>query len=210
MEKIFEKILASKKYKNFNEDFVKRVIEINVSKEDSLKSTKRMLHELSYMYNNLDRINELSLIWEFVCKNINDGKNIKRVLDLGCGKDYMFFKQDKSIEYSGVDIFKNEEVICDDILDPKKNWIDKKYDVVLMLNLIPVLEKIEKNSGTRILNEMLGISKYVVISFPMMSLSGKNYIGHYWKKYIHDNFPNGLIKDLGKEIVIIVKGNAKQ
>lgn len=201
-----ESVYNSKKYKKLDKDFIKTIFEINKNKSDSIKATKQMLHEISGMYFNLDRNEELGNIWRFVCENISDIK-IKKVLDLGCGYSYLFFKQDKALDYIGVDVINDNNILTDNILSPRKDWKNKNYDVTLMLNVIPVIERIEKGSGKRLIEEMKKHTKYLVIGFPNRSISGRKSIGAYWRNYVNSEIGKVLYEYTGMDHAIIIKGD---
>ncbi len=177
-----EEVIKNKKYKNFPKDFVEKILRKNMNKQDPVKETRKQLREVFLMYGNLDRKEDVKKIWEFV---LESRIKIKKVLDLGCGRDYEFFSG-LDLEYTGVDIIGDDKVIIDDILEPKKEWQNENYDVILLLNVIPVLEKLEKGSGEKLLERMRGKTKYFVLSFPFYSLSNRKYIGHFWKNYIQE------------------------
>jgi len=202
INQIVEKILHSKNYKNYQKSFIKKIVLKNINKQDVLKSSKLTLHEISGMFGSLQRKQDVDKIWKFAIKDI--GKH-KKILDLACGHDYEVFRNIKNINYTGVDVIKDENIIQDDILNPVKSWDNEDYDVVLMLNVIPVIERLEKDSGVRLINKWKEKSKYVVLSFPLYSLSSKKNIGSFWKEYIK----NILKKEydvVGDSIVVIIKG----
>ncbi|MEM3074918.1 MAG: hypothetical protein QW727_03185 [Candidatus Pacearchaeota archaeon] len=205
LNQFVEKILNSKKYRNYQKNFVKKIVLKNLNRQDCLKSSKQMIHEVSLMFKGLNRVKDIEMIWKFFIKKTNQKKDKLNVLDLGAGKDWEFFKFIVNVDYTGVDISLEKNIIQDDILSSKKPWTKKDYDVVLMLNLIPVLEKIEKNSGIKLVEHWLEKSKYVVLSFPLYSIGRKKYIGNFWKSYIEQK----IKKDydiVGSEIVVILNG----
>jgi len=199
---IVEKVLHSKNYKNYPKSFVKKIVLKNLNKQDPLKSSKLQLHEISAMFRNLNREKDVALIWNFVNSDVG---SFESVLDLGCGKDYESFKN-LDIKYTGIDIDKFEGTIQDDVLNPSKDWKDKNYDLVLILNVVPVIERIEKNAGKKLIESWKGKSKFLVVSFPLYSLGNKKYIGAFWKNYVKSNFPDDLIEVVGRELVLILRG----
>jgi len=194
--------------KIFPEDFVGKILEKNINKLDPVKETRKQLREIFLMYKNLNRKEELKEIWEFVKEEVE--VKGKKILDLGCGKDYEFFKNEQ-VDYTGVDVVIDENIITDDILNPKEDWKDKEYDVILMFNVIPVIEKLEKGSGERLLERLKERTKFIVLSFPFFSLSGRKYIGHFWKKYINELKKKWKVvgESEDREAIIILKGESK-
>ena len=199
---LVERILHSKKYKNYPKSFVKQIVLKNLNKQDPLKASKLQLHEVSAMFRNLKRDKDLELIWKYTTKEIGKPNN---VLDLGCGNDRDFFKN-LNLSYKGVDIDFHEGTIQDDVLNPKGDWNNKNYDLVLMLNLVPVLERLEDGSGKKLISHWSGKSKWVIVSFPLYSLGNKKYIGAFWKNYVKENFPEELIEVVGGQLLLIVRG----
>tara|TARA_Y100000310_G_C20676853_1_gene813581 strand:+ start:620 stop:1240 length:621 start_codon:yes stop_codon:yes gene_type:complete len=199
---IVERILHSKKYRNYPKSFVKRIVLANLSKGDPLKASKLQLHEMSAMFRSLKRGKDVERIWHYVESEVG---SFESVLDLGCGRDYEFFKN-VDVDYIGVDIDIFDNVIQDDILEPKKDWKNKNYGLVLMLNVIPVLERLEKGSGKRLINYWKGKSRFVVVSFPLYSLGGRNYIGNFWKSYVKENFPEDIIEVIQGDLILVVGG----
>lgn len=199
---IVERILHSKKYKNYPKSFVKRIVVNNLNKQDPVKASKLKLHEVSAMFRGLAREKDVERVWSYIDNEVG---TFKSVLDLGCGNDYEFFKG-VEVDYTGVDIDVREGVIQDDILSPKKDWKDKDYDLVLMLNVIPVVERLSRGAGEELIESWKKKCKFLVVSFPLYSLGGRKYIGAFWKEYVKTTFPEEVIEVIGEDLVLVVKG----
>jgi hypothetical protein len=211
-DEIYEEVVKSKKYKVFPKEFVEKIIQSNINKKDPVKETRKNLREITLMYRGVRKEKEAEQIWSFLKENIEQ-KTIS-VLDLGCGEFPKFLdvakKRFEIKRYLAVDVVKwadlpsEVQFETDNILDPKGNWTKGKYDLTLMLNLIPVIEKMEKGSGAGLLERVKKISRYLLISFPLRSIGGRKYIGHYWKKWSADLKPIASLED--RELFLLLKG----
>jgi hypothetical protein len=212
-DEIYDKVVKSKKYKAFPKGFVLRVIDGNRNKRDPVKETRKSLREITLMYKGVRKEKDAEQIWTFLAENI-DQRSIS-VLDLGCGEFPKYLGAAKKRfgikRYLAVDVAKwvelpsEVEFETDNILDPKGTWKKGKYDLALMLNLIPVTEKIEKDSGMELLEKIRKISRYVLVSFPLYSIGGRKYIGHYWKKWSADLKPVAILEY--RELFLLLKGD---
>jgi len=133
----------------------------------------------------------------------------KKVLDLGCGfNPFSYFKIGKEVEYIASDIsqenmnFINEffklkkikgKTLAADLTDEKDvkkiSDISNDCEVVFMFKLLDSLESIKKKSSEFLLTNIK--SKYVVVSFPKESISGKNKIKSeriWFKKILEKNY----------------------
>lgn len=109
------------------------------------------------------------------------------VLDHACGLNpltYLWMELPATARYLGCDIDKQQILFLQQVLkltemDKQVNvslgdiLVDKfePVDVVFLLKVLPLLEKQEKGSSIRVLREQS--AKYLVVSFPTRSLSGK-------------------------------------
>ncbi len=197
---ILSEVTKNKKYSSISQEFIKKVIQKNINKPDTVKQTRKDLHEVFIMYKNIRKEHEAQDILQFIAKNLPEEQNKEiSILDLGCNEFPKFStlaeKYLKIKSYTAIDISisppstfsRDVEYITEDLTNPKKDWQNKTYDLALLLNLIPVLEKIEKNSSINLLKKIKAISTYQLISFPLFSLSGKKYIAHYWKNWVKRN-----------------------
>jgi hypothetical protein len=178
ISELVKEVMKNKKYQIFPEKFVEKILTGNLNKKDPVKETRKQLHEVFLMYSGLNREGELRDIWEEISK-----LDVKNILDLGCGNDYEFFSK-LNLDYTGVDIICKENIITEDILDSMGEWKDKKYDAILLLNVIPVIEKLENGSGEKLLVRFKKQTKYFVLSFPFYSIGKRKFIGNFWKEYI--------------------------
>jgi hypothetical protein len=201
MEEFCQQVMSNKKYSLFPEEFVIEILKKNLGKRDPVKETRNFLRMNSLMYSPEERGEKnLCEIFSFITEKT--GLTEVSVLDLGCGMMREFPKCVKS--YTGVDIYPfSENIIQDDVRAPKKDWACRHYDVCLMLNLIPLLEKTGGSSG--VLGLAKKISDFVVVSFPRYSISGKKWIGDYWEKWAEKNLKGLHKKIIGTELVIILQ-----
>ena len=217
IKEIYREVIKNKKYRIFPKNFIEKIIKRNINKKNPVKKTRKDLREVYLMYEGLRKEEEVEDLIKIIYKTILIKK--VKILDLGCGEFPLYLetieKYFKIISYTGVDISrtlkermpKKVKFIVDDLIDPKKDWTNQKYDIIFLFNLIPVIEKLEKNSGKKLLNKIKKIGGYIVISFPLYSISKRRYIGHYWKKWVNENLDKEkiLFSHENKEIVFILK-----
>lgn len=164
-----DKLLKNVEITNNNE-FWKELLNLHVS-------TKERVEFLEEFYSDIDK---------FI-------GNSHSILDLGCGFNpiaYFLYSKYSNIDYTAIDVEKNgiellknyfektnrkakAEVI--DILDFKS---EKEYDMVFLFKILPLLEQQTKGFSKKLLKVLK--TKYLCISFPTRSLSGKN-VGMYTK-----------------------------
>jgi 16S rRNA (guanine(1405)-N(7))-methyltransferase len=113
---------------------------------------------------------------------------VKNVLDLGCGFNPLNISHMQIAEggkYIGVDIDKNELEFLEKALAMSsvkfegvfKSALEiemQNYDVIFILKLLQNLEQQKKNSGVELILKSLDHAKYMVVSFPTKSVSGKS------------------------------------
>jgi hypothetical protein len=215
MDKIYEQVVENKRYNIFPRKFVERLIQGNLNKPDVVKETRKQLREVYLMYKGLRKKHDAERIWGFLRANI-PLESIS-VLDIGCGElpGYISVSQQhfKIKSYTAVDIAgelkfpDTVEFIIDDITEPKGKWLSRTYDVALFLNVIPIIERLERNSGNRLLKKIK--ARYILLSLPLYSLGGRKYIGHYWKKWYGENLDKKRIiaQHENKEMLILLKGS---
>jgi uncharacterized UPF0146 family protein len=167
------------------------------------------------MYKGMRKSRDAEKIWSFLKAKIQL-KSIS-VLDVGCGEMPRFIDAAEKLfeikSYTAVDVAEIEvpdtvEFIVDDVTEPKADWIDKQYDLVLMLNLAPIIERIRRGSTLELLNKIK--TRFILLSLPLYSISGRKYIGHYWKKWAYDNLRHIIASQDNNEMLILMRGSEFQ
>jgi hypothetical protein len=218
-DELYEQVVRKKEYRDFPEDFVRRIIKRNINKRDVVKETRKSLREIRLMYKGIRKKEDAEKVWDFLKKELPSGK--VSVLDLGCGDFPIYLPQDEEgfevTRYVAVDISMEagkslpEKVnfFVDDLLEPKEKWVRDKYSLCLLLNVIPVVEKIRNGSGKELLDLAEKISEYTLVSFPLYSLGGRKYIGHYWKKWCKEQIDQRkVVSEFQDRELFILLGHA--
>lgn len=236
MNKITERILQSKKYKDIYSKTIDRIVGDAIFRYGEKRAedeAKKTLHQVwGAFYSSrpdfgklLDKINKLELkdeasvksivselLWihsstaeranfieEFYKKIFEITGKPKSIIDLACGFNplaVIFMDLDPNTDYKAYDIDAAEIKFLTEIfqvLDTRPRPAFKlgdvlsdsfeNSDVVFLLKAIPVLENQIKGSTEVILNNLK--CKFLVVSFPLKSLSGKE-VG--MSKFYSENF----------------------
>ncbi|GEM_PF-1377539 len=140
---------------------------------------------------------ERSIISNEFYKELFSGKESLSIADFGCGLHPLMILLNTFhkhiLLYDAYDIHRGEVAFLNEIFKDKKvenfhayendlmlSVPNKKYDIVLLLNLIPVLEMIEKDCTQKILS--LINAKKIIVSFPTSTLkTRKNYLGNHYE-----------------------------
>jgi 16S rRNA (guanine(1405)-N(7))-methyltransferase len=155
----------------------------------------------------------LSFYEEFYDDIFNTIGNINSILDIACGLNpillaqYLFDNKININEYIANDINhialdairyyseRNLPSIIVDSTDIILNVPDVKVDLVLLLKLIPLLEQQKKDYYKTLINELK--AKYIAVSFPTKTMSGKNVgMSDNYKKMFDDFLSAGDFKTL--------------
>ena len=148
----------------------------------------------------------------------------KSVWDIGCGFSPIFWGlYGTNAEYLGTDLDSRQVDFLNQstkILFPTTNITVKQSDIlgkdkfeaemVMMLKLLPVLEKQEKGISKRLLSELK--ASWIIVSFPSGSLSGKKQeMGIFYDKWFSDlclemEFETQKISFHGEILWILKKG----
>ena len=147
--------------------------------------------------------------------------NPKSVLDLACGLNPLslpWMELDPKAEYIGYDIDKTQIDFLNKFLslchpagkakmhDIISNPPQEKSDVAFLLKTVTCLERQEAGIASKII-EILK-SKYVVVSFPTRSISGKSSLGFY-EEYFNEHLKqkNWLLEKLEfpTELVFVIE-----
>lgn len=240
MNKISEKILKTKKYKDIYPKTVDRIVEFSIAKYGEKRAedeAKRTLHQIwGAFYTSRPDFNKLifklnklklkdpevsdnilkELLWihsstaeranfieDFYKKIIEITDYPKSVIDLACGFNPFAIKKMNLLyryEYTAYDIDVAEINFLKKAFDILKigdivNFkvgdvlIDKfdYADIIFLLKTLPVLEMQQKGATELVLDKLK--CKFLVVSFPLKSLSGKDVgMGDFYSK----NFENIL------------------
>lgn len=151
------------------------------------------------------------------------------LMDLGCGYNPFSYTLFENIQkFYCVDINKEDKAIVNEFLNDnslqgsyevkdltkKENYdhiieLSKDYDIVLMLKLLDSLETLKKDISYSLLKDLK--SKYLVVSFPLKSISGKEDFTTkrtWFKQAIKEsNYTIKEIKEFGPEKYYLLKRN---
>lgn len=171
----------------------------NINYKKILKNVRKKLEEgenpkqifnhiMNFHTSTKERMTDLEGLYQIVFEKTGKPHSI---LDIGCGFNpltTLWMDLPAGSKYHAIDIDINEISFFDELFSliptdfetsfeaadafEAANLETEKYDVVFMFKLLPVLELQEKGSVLKILKEIK--SKFIVISFPTRSLSGKN------------------------------------
>lgn len=141
--------------------------------------------------------------YNFIFKNIKGNS----VIDLGCGFNPFSIKLQNGInEYYAYDIDKRiSELInyyfnknnikgVSNTIDLITSIPDVKADIAYMFKLLPVLENEKKGRSIEIIDNLN--VKYIVITYPIKSLSGRN-------KNMKENYTNDFYNIIGDKYKVI-------
>lgn len=145
---------------------------------------------LSIHQSSKERIGEYDDIFNFIFNNTQHTS----ILDVGSGFNPLFVSNLAGFDdYTAIDIdiaqqdflkevLKNDKRITISIGNAESDL--KEHDLVLALKLLPVLDQIKTNGSTEFISRLK--CKYLVVSFPNRSISGKNkgMLENYREKYI--------------------------
>jgi len=207
--------------------------------ENSYKKARKLLSTFSKDSNNLEEIaSEIITLhtsskermvysdefYNFIFSNI---PNIESILDIGCGFNPFFlssYLKNNSIHYYATDIscelidlindyftdldmssdaFQND-IIC--------NIPNQKVTVAFLFKILPLLEQQSSGSSLEILKSLH--ADWIVVTFPLKSLSGKN-VGmketytNWFANNIAEEFPIEHEAIIGNELIYIVRGAEK-
>lgn len=246
------KILSSKKYSNFSNQTIERLV-LAASKKFSPKQieheVKKKLHQISSAFSlnarqilkleneiatyngdlkkllinkilplhssTSERVNDLSTFYKTIFAETGIPKTI---LDIGCGLNPLtlpWMNLPQSSTYIGFDIdntlvkfvnyilklfpnLNNYNVFTEDVFNNFQNiklLKNKKFDLVFLFKLMPVLEMQEKDF-TKVLLQNIK-TKFFAISFSKFSISGKNVGMHEF----YSNYIRSLTLVLGLKLV---------
>ena len=123
-----------------------------------------------------------------------------KIIDFGSLKNELLDRFEKNIQAHWN---KDAEFIIDDITEPKGDWLEREYDLALLLNVVPIIERIKRGSTLELLNKLK--AKSILLSLPLYSIGGRKYIGHYWKRWAYDNLRDIIASKDNKEMLILLK-----
>ena len=172
---------AKNKLHQYSDMFFDNTAIKNLSESD-LTNNQTILNLLNAHKSTSER---LTFANELFADVFNVCKNASSVIDLGCGLNPLFVSQ--------VDVLQNKNYLAIDVntltttllnkffvangingkaeaLDILTDIPNTKFDVALMFKLAPLLERQKKGSVADILKKL--IAKYVVVSFPLVSVRG--------------------------------------
>jgi hypothetical protein len=217
IESLYSDVTANKKYKLFPKDFVLETISNNPKL--SVKEIRQKLRESSIAYIGLKHDYRMKELWSFVKSKTTKPVS---VLDLGAGEVPKYYSSFSKIcdisSYSAVDIYdfssnmpSGVEFFHDNVLSPSMEWKDKNYDLIMMLNLIPVIERQKPGSGMQLISRSLSHCSFLIVGLPMRSLGSRRFIGNFWNSWIDKNISKERIVEVlqtPSEKFLLLRGNA--
>ncbi len=165
-----------------------------------------------------ERLHNYKVFYDFIFSNVN---NVTKVIDLGCGFNPFTINLQSSItSYYAYDIDKRNSELLNHFfkvnnfnglaepLDLITNTPEVVADIAYMFKIVPVIESQKKG---RVLEILAALKvKYIVITFPITSLTGKdhgmqkNYTEQFYR-LIGDKYPVVANKALDNEIIFIIE-----
>ncbi|MFH1823441.1 MAG: methionine biosynthesis protein MetW [archaeon] len=182
------------------------------SKIKKLVEEKRLLELLKAHRSTAERLDFYPLFLEMIPNN-------SKILDLGCGfNPIAFFYFNKKIDLTASDISQEDLELIKKInpkikimkLDLTKDYfkIKEKYDIILLLKLLDVIEAQERNISEKIILHLLKHSKKLIVSFSTKSLGGRKTIRvikrTWFEKLLKKNKINYSIKEFSNEIFYVL------
>ena len=145
---------------------------------------------------------------------IREYVDFKSVLDLGCGFNVFSMPWMGKVAYYGVDVNKDDVEFCNKYMGEYgfqwgvrwgnlftfDNFVPT--DVCFMFKILDGLESIERGASAKLLNKVR--SSFIVVSFPMRSISGKSKITAR-RKWFEDLVVVLAKKKFGDEVYYICK-----
>lgn len=223
------KILSSKKYKDYPEKTVRRIVEdmyFKYSEKKLEKQVKNKLHQISGSFNESQKIfkhldidgdlssdlirsvlethsstrERMPFLEEFYKDIFKVTGDVESLLDIGCGLNPLAFLVVPSsiATYTGVEIngalvkinnlvlqkaqVKTKfNILHNDVFD--SSILKPRYDLVLLFKMMQVLDLMENNGGENVIGSL--DSRYFVLSFPILSLSGKQVgMKNFYQNYL--------------------------
>ncbi|MBN1874437.1 MAG: 16S rRNA methyltransferase [Anaerolineae bacterium] len=129
----------------------------------------------------------LSIIQDFYTTTLDTVKPVQTILDIACGLNPLaipWMPLDGNARYYAYDVFSDMTNFIQDFMayagiegqaecrDITQFPPTQAADVAFVLKTIPCLEQLDKGAGLQLLESLN--AKYLVVSFPMHSLSGQN------------------------------------
>lgn len=165
----------------------------------------------------------ISIYQDFYNFIFDNTVNVKKVIDLGCGfNPFTISFQPTITEYYAYDIDKRNSELLNcffklnningiaKTIDLITDIPDDVADIAYMFKLVPVIESQKKGRTLEII-EALNV-KYIVITFPLISLTGKdhgmqkNYTNQFYQ-LIDNKYPVVATTILNNEIIFIIEKN---
>jgi 16S rRNA (guanine(1405)-N(7))-methyltransferase len=251
-QKITSSILYSKKFRNLDSKLIADLVEDYSKKykpKDVEKEVRNKLHQIwgtyfasipdykklaqkvtngQIMTKDLLRIHvstseRVDFIEDFYNQIFKDIKEIKSVLDIGCGFNPLsveYMKLANGVQYMCLDIDSSELDFLKEVLSSNRNIVFeflqtsildyeiKNVDVIFMLKLLQNIEQQKKNKGIEVFIDAMNKAKYVVVSFPTKSVTGKskgmeNSYSTWFEKVLSENSIKSSMLNFKNEIVYI-------
>jgi 16S rRNA (guanine(1405)-N(7))-methyltransferase len=165
----------------------------------------------------------VGFIEDFYHQIFSDIKEVNSVLDIGCGFNPLsveYMKLANGVQYTCLDIDSNELDFLKEVLSKNKNIVFdfyqtsildyeiKNFDVIFMLKLLQNIEQQKKNKGVEVFIDAINRAKYVIVSFPTKSVTGKSKgmessYSTWFEKILSDNGFKNRMLNFKNEIVYI-------
>jgi 16S rRNA (guanine(1405)-N(7))-methyltransferase len=149
-------------------------------------------------------------------------KTAKKIMDIGCGFNpcaFPWMKIDNIVEYYASDIdyatievikayFKREKINSKvEIFDVISTIPEYEADITFLFKLVPVLEQQQKGLAYHLIKNIH--SKFIIITFPIKSLSGKEKgMEQFYSSRFESNLPKTIAiqkkEIIGTELVYVI------
>lgn len=174
---------------------------------------------------------------KFYVELLEENKNIRSIVDLGCGVNgfsYSFLKEIfGEVNYTGLEAsrhlvenlneyfiknnFNNARAVCLNLFEEKKlrDLIEKNVSptIIFMFQIVDALESVKKNSSKSFLVRIKKTMKKedrIIITMPMSSISGRKFfeVNRKWlQDFLNENFKVQKDFVLGNERIFVVRKN---
>lgn len=215
-QEVFASVQSSKNYNMLSTDLIKRIVSEEAKKfkstKDCIKSVKNKLHLNVDLFFNNSKINSLShsdlnneaVILEllkahtstserlsiyqmFFCDVFKKCKNVKSILDLGCGLNPLyipFVPELQNKKYVAVDVNNNTTSLLNKFFEVRKidgtaltcdilsSVPSEKFDMAFLFKIVPLIEGQRKNYLSEILKSIN--ASFIVVTFPTKTVSGRD------------------------------------
>lgn len=201
-------------------DYEKYLNELNLSKNNNEELKIKLKEIMNLHASTKERVEHLEEVYRNIFSKV---ENVNSILDIACGFNPLsipWMNLSENVKYTAFDIDKQMMRFVDDGLKMvypnnsysifAKNIFDFEFpevDVTFAFKALQTFETIKKGSAKEILQKLK--TKYLVISYPIKSLSGKNkgmsdHYKNFTEEILRDTFETISEFELGVERYLII------